>query len=108
MFWAIDADQSFFELILRITLRLGVHLPKLGVIFIETGCAYTSYLEISQESSLLSILFLFYNASLLEKLRSKNIKTYDFVDDVALLVKENNVKENCEQLTKIHESVCKK
>jgi ribonuclease HI len=30
------------------------------------------------------------------------------VDDVALLVKGDNAKENCEQLTDIHESVCKK
>jgi len=44
VFWAIGANQSFSELTLRITLRLGVHLPKLGVIFTETGCAYTSYL----------------------------------------------------------------
>lgn len=63
---------------------------------------------IPQGSSLSSILFLFYNASLLEELRNKNIEACGFVDDVALLVKGNNAKENCEQLTEIHESVCKK
>lgn len=65
-------------------------------------------IRISQESLLSSILFLFYNVSLLKKLNSKNIEACNFVDDVILLIKKDNVKANCEQLFDIYENVYRK
>ena len=55
---------------------------------------------------MLSILFLFYNVSLLKKLKRRNIVANDFVDDVKLII-DNNIIEKCnEMIVKIHEKIC--
>ena len=70
----------------------------------------TQWLEIfvntSQNSSLSSILFLFYNVSLLKKLERRNFLASDFVDDVEMLADDEN-HENCnETIIKTHEEIC--
>ena len=53
-----------------------------------------------------SILFLFYNASLLKKLKRKDIFASDFVDDIEMKTK-NYIFEKCiEIIIKAHEKIC--
>ena len=64
------------------------------------------FIEISQNSSMSSIFFLFYNAFLLKALKKKNISTSEFVDDVKMLTK-NHIFEECNDIiVKAHEEVC--
>ncbi len=62
--------------------------------------------NILQELLLLLIFFLFYNILLLKKLYSKNIIICNFIDNIILLVKENNIRVNCKQLIKIYKNIC--
>ena len=64
------------------------------------------FVNISQNSFMSSILFLFYNVSLLKKLKRRNIFANDFVDDVKLMI-DNNIIEKCnEMIVKIYEKIC--
>ena len=65
--------------------------------------------DILQRSFILSILFLFFNISLIEKceaLRIK-IKVLDFVNDINILVYDRFIEEICRTLSKAHD-VCAK
>ena len=65
--------------------------------------------DISQESFISLIFFLFFNVSLVEKceaLRIK-IKVLDFVNDINILVYDGFIKEICKILSKTHD-ICAK
>ena len=61
--------------------------------------------EISQEFSVSSILYLFFNANLLDVCEQSNRKTtvIEFVDDVNVLIYSTNTKKNCRIFEKLHE-----
>jgi hypothetical protein len=61
--------------------------------------------DISQNSSMSSILYLFYNADLLKLLKqsSRKIAIIDFVDDINILIYDINTVDNCRFLEKMHE-----
>ncbi len=65
--------------------------------------------DILQKSSILSILFLFFNASLIEKCKALKIKieVLDFVNDINILVYDRFTEEICRTLSKAHD-VCAK
>ncbi len=61
--------------------------------------------NISQDSSLSSILYLFYNANLLEACDNIKLRTsfIDFVNDVNILTYEEFIKRNCKVLNEIYD-----
>jgi len=65
--------------------------------------------DISQEFLISLILFLFFNASLIEKCEALKIKieVLDFVNDINILVYDRFIEEICKTLSKIHD-VCMK
>ncbi len=65
--------------------------------------------DISQRSFISSILFLFFNASLIEKCEALKIKieVLDFINDINILVYDRFIKEICRTLSKAHD-VCAK
>jgi len=65
--------------------------------------------DISQESLISSILFLFFNASLIEKCKALRIKieVLNFVNDINILVYDRFIEEICKTLSKTHD-VCAK
>jgi len=64
--------------------------------------------DISQDSSLSSILYLFYNVNLLEACDNIKLRTSftDFVNDVNILIYEEFMKRNCKVLSEIYDK-CK-
>ena len=60
--------------------------------------------NISQNSSLSSILYLFYNVDLLKNCDDIRLRTsiIDFVNDVNILTYDDSTKKNCEKLKKIY------
>ena len=64
------------------------------------------FIEISQNLSMSSIFFLFYNASLLKKLKRKNIFANDFVDDIKMMTKNHIFEECFKIIIKTHEKCC--
>ncbi len=80
------------------TLRTNEHTTEKISIFIG----------IPQGSPLSPILFLFYNAPLLEDLDTvESVSAAGFVDDVAILVEGKTCKENSTVLHDLHEKICK-
>ncbi len=65
--------------------------------------------DISQRSFISSILFLFFNASLIEKCKALKIKieVFDFINDINILVYDRFTEEICRILSKAHD-VCAK
>ncbi len=65
--------------------------------------------DISQESLISSILFLFFNASLIEKCKALRIKieVLNFINDINILVYDRFIEEICKTLSKTHD-VCVK
>jgi len=65
--------------------------------------------DISQESFISSILFLFFNASLIEKCEALRIKiqVLNFVNDINILAYDRFIEEICKTLSKTHD-VCAK
>jgi len=65
--------------------------------------------DISQRFFILSIFFLFFNASLIEKCEALKIKieVLDFVNDINILVYNKFTEEICRTLSKTHD-VCAK
>ena len=64
------------------------------------------FVNTSQNSLISSILFLFYNASFLKKLKQRDIFASDFVDDIEMKAK-NHILEKCiEIIIKAHEKIC--
>ncbi len=61
--------------------------------------------DISQRSSMSSILYLFYNANLLKLLEqsSRKVIVIDFVNDINILIYDINTINNCRLLKKMHE-----
>jgi len=61
--------------------------------------------DISQDSSLSSILYLFYNANLLEVCDDIKLRTSftDFVNDINILTYEESTKRNCRVLSEIYD-----
>ena len=77
---------------------------------LKTGEYDTEWLEIfvgiPQGSPMSPILFLFYNAPLLEELARRGIHTGGFVDDISMLADGHTTEECNEILVKAHEEVC--
>ncbi len=65
--------------------------------------------DISQRFFISSIVFLFFNASLIEKCKALRIKieVLDFVNDINILVYNRFIEEICKTLSKAHD-VCAK
>jgi hypothetical protein len=66
--------------------------------------SFSIQIEISQNSSFFSILFLFYNVDLLKmcnKLET-NTKFFEYVDDVNILIYEKSIDENCRNFERMH------
>ncbi len=65
--------------------------------------------DISQESLISSILFLFFNVNLIEKCKALKIKieVLNFINDINILVYDRFIEEICKILSKIH-NVCAK
>ncbi len=65
--------------------------------------------DISQRFFILLILFLFFNASLIEKCEALKIKikVLDFINDINILVYDKFTEEICKTLSKVH-NVCAK
>jgi predicted adenine nucleotide alpha hydrolase (AANH) superfamily ATPase len=61
--------------------------------------------DISQRSSVSSILYLFYNANLLKLLEqsSRKMTVIDFVNDINILIYDTSTISNCRLLKKMHE-----
>jgi Reverse transcriptase (RNA-dependent DNA polymerase) len=59
---------------------------------------------IPQGSLISPILYLFYNADLLESCESLRLRTsiIGFIDDVNILMYSESIKQNCKKLAKIH------
>ncbi len=62
-------------------------------------------IDISQDSSLSSILYLFYNANLLEVYDDIKLKTnfINFVNDVNILTYKEFIKRNCKVFSEIYD-----
>ncbi len=65
--------------------------------------------DISQEFLISSILFLFFNASLIEKCKALKIKieVLDFINDINILIYDRFIEEICKTLSKTHD-ICVK
>jgi len=65
--------------------------------------------NIFQESIISSILFLFFNASLIKKCKALRIKieVLNFINDINILVYDRFIEEICKTLSKIH-NICVK
>ena len=61
---------------------------------------------IPQGSPLSPILFLFYNALLLEELEQRGVQACGFVDDIGLLLEADTTEESCIKIAEIHDEVC--
>jgi hypothetical protein len=66
--------------------------------------SFSMQIEISQNFSFSSILYLFYNVDLLKMCNKfeTNTKFFEYVDDVNILIYEKNIDENCQNLEKMH------
>ncbi len=63
---------------------------------------------IPQRSPLFEILYLFYNADLLESINQHDsCSSLGYIDDIGILVTGNSIKENCNKLAAVHEVACK-
>ncbi len=60
--------------------------------------------DISQDSSIFLILYLFYNADILKSLKRSRYRiiAIEFVNDINILTYETNTKNNCKALKKAH------
>ena len=65
--------------------------------------------DISQRFFISSILFLFFNASLIEKCKALRIKieVFNFVNDINILAYDRFIEEICRTLSRVH-NVCTK
>ena len=66
-------------------------------------------IEISQRLSLSSILYLFYNATILTKAAEREnlgVTATGFINDIGLLIIGDSTRENCEALQKIYNKIC--
>jgi hypothetical protein len=66
--------------------------------------SFSIQIEISQNSSFFSILYLFYNVDLLKMCNKfeTNTRFLEYVDDVNILIYEKNIDENCRNLKRMH------
>jgi len=65
--------------------------------------------DISQESFISSILFLFFNASLIEKCKALKIKieVLNFINDINILTYDRFIKKICKTLSKTYDVYAK-
>jgi hypothetical protein len=91
--WIIDWINSF--LFDRFTI-LAVNRRKIE--------SFSMQIEISQNSSLFSTLYLFYNVDLLKMCNKfeTNTRFFEYVDDVNILIYEKSIDENCRNLERMH------
>ncbi len=70
--------------------------------------SFSMQIEISQNFSLFSILYFFYNVDLLKMCNKfeTNMRFLEYVDDVNILIYEKNINENCQNFEKVHK-LCK-
>ena len=54
-----------------------------------------------------SILYLFYNADLLDDSAKKGVKAQGFIDDITHIITGKSTRDNTQKLAKVHNSVCK-
>ena len=61
-------------------------------------------MKISQESSILSILYLFYNVDLLKSYENIRLRTsiIDFINDINILIYNESIEQNYLKLTEIY------
>jgi hypothetical protein len=66
--------------------------------------SFSMQIEISQNSSFFSILYLFYNVDLLKMCNKfeTNTRFFKYVDDVNILIYEKNIDENCRNFERMH------
>jgi hypothetical protein len=66
--------------------------------------SFSMQIEISQNSSFSSILYLFYNVDLLKMCNKfeTNTRFFEYVDDVNKLIYEKSIDENCRNLERMH------
>ncbi len=66
--------------------------------------SFVMSIDISQNSSISSLLYLFYNADLLEMCDrfDINMRFLEYADDANILTYDKNTKKNCKTLKKIH------
>jgi hypothetical protein len=66
--------------------------------------SFSMQIEISQNFSLFSILYLFYNVDLLKMCNKfeMNTKFFEYVDDVNILIYEKSIDENCWNFERMH------
>ena len=116
-----------FNQVLHIRLLYTLKMKKMSSYIIEWTCSFLKDWEtslifdeqmsiireinvnISQESLISSIFFLFFNASLIEKCKALKIKikVLDFINDINILVYDRFIKEICKTLSKAY-NVCMK
>lgn len=63
-------------------------------------------LGLPQGSPLSSILYLFYNADLLEDSAKKGVEAQGFIDDIILIATGKSTKGNNQKLARVHKDVC--
>jgi hypothetical protein len=66
--------------------------------------SFSMQIEISQRFSFSLILYLFYNIYLLKMCNKfeTNTRSFEYVDDVNILIYEKSIEENCRNLEKVH------
>ena len=63
-------------------------------------------LGLPQGSPLSSILYLFYNADLLDNCTKKGVDAQAYIDDITLMSAGKSVKDNTQKLAQVHNQVC--
>jgi len=65
--------------------------------------------DISQKFLISLILFLFFNASLIEKYKALKIKieVFNFINDINILIHNKFIEEICKTLSKVHDIYAK-
>ena len=71
----------------------------------NTPKLYTD-LGLPQGSPLSSILYLFYNADLLDDCAKKGVDAQGYIDDITLMSASKSVRGNIQKLTQVHNQFC--
>lgn len=60
--------------------------------------------EISQESLISPLLYLFYNANLMKEEKDFKMTNLEYIDDIAKIVTESSAKVNCRKIESLFET----